>query len=117
MFLKMQVAIIIWYLAVIYILNLEGNASLLSITFLAQQPLNSVLWVWVVMAIFFFPLKRGEEKKMEMIKIKRGKKKKTHNLSLGKKRVKSIKHSNHCNLSVSFMLLFHIYFEVIITVE
>ena len=76
MFLKMQVAIIIWYLAVIYILNLEGNASLLSITFLAQQPLNSVLWVWVVMAIFFFPLKRGEEKKMEMIKIKRGKKKK-----------------------------------------
>ena len=70
MFLKMQVAIIIWYLAVIYILNLEGNASLLSITFLAQQPLNSVLWVWVVMAIFFFPLKRGEEKKMEMIKIK-----------------------------------------------
>ena len=62
--------------------------------------------------IFFFPLKRGEEKKMEMIKIKREKKKKTelHNLSLGKKRVKSIKHSNHYNLSVSFMLLFHIYF-------
>lgn len=41
--------------------------------------------------IFFFPLKRGEEKKMEMIKIKREKKKKTPQSLFRKKKSKKYK--------------------------